>query len=280
MRIVGIGGCNLDILGIPDGEMVLRDSNPGSVVIRTGGVTHNILRRLALKGYEVQLITALGEGLLSDALQRECVSEGVRLDYALRTGAQPGIYLCLHERSGDMFSAVNAMAAMEALDPDTALAALEKAGQADAFVVDANLREDTLRAVCAAVKGRGLLFMDPVSARKGVRARWAYPYLDVFKPNRLEAELLSGERDVAAAAAFFRARGVKKVFISLGADGTWYQGDGDAGLCPALPLRDPALATGAGDALCAGIIDALLGGESVTEAARRGNQWAHEALKE
>lgn len=280
MRVVGIGGCNLDILGVPDGEMALRDSNPGTVAFRPGGVTCNILRRLSLKGYETCLITALGQGPLADELEKQCSKDGVRLDHALRNASQPGIYLCLHENSGEMLCAVSAMSAMEALTPKAALEALEKAGPADAFVVDCNLREDTLAAVCAFLYGKGLLFMDPVSARKGIRARSVYRYLDAFKPNRLEARALSGETDIDAAAAYFRAQGVKRVFISLGPGGTWYRGEGGGGLCPTQPLTGRALTTGAGDALCAGIIDALLKGASTEEAARRGNLWAREALEE
>ena len=279
MRIIGIGGCNVDILGLPEGELMLRDSNPGSVTLRPGGVAHNILRRLKKKGHSASLVTVLGEGPLSAWLENACALEGLDITHALRTGTAC-TYMCLHERSGDMLCGINAMEGMEALSPDRALKALYELGPAQAYVVDTNLREDTLQAVCEAVKGKGVLFLDPVSVAKGGRAKGVYPCLTAFKPNRFEAEQLSGQRDPEKAAAYFRDQGVENVFISLGGNGVYYDGQGGKGLCPALPLKSKALLTGAGDALSAGILDALLAGLDASASARHGCIWAHEALEE
>ena len=279
MKIIGIGGCNVDILGLPREELALRDSNPGSVTLRAGGVAHNILRCLNARGHVTPLVSVLGQGPLSDWLADQCRGEGLDISQSLREGPAC-TYLCLHESSGDMLCAINAMDAMEALTPVRALRALDALGPADAYVLDTNLRDDTLEAVCHHLKGRAPLFLDPVSAVKGGRAESVYGCLTALKPNRYEAERLSGMRDPAAAAAFFREKGVQNVFISLGGRGVYYAGDGGEGLCPALPLTNMALLTGAGDALSAGILDALLEGLNAPAAARRGCLWAHEALEE
>ena len=41
-KAIVVGGLNLDICGLPDGELVPRDSNIGRVEMRAGGVGHNI----------------------------------------------------------------------------------------------------------------------------------------------------------------------------------------------------------------------------------------------
>ena len=47
-HIAVVGGMNMDIGGRPEGRLVARDSNPGAVTMRPGGVGHNIACDLRL----------------------------------------------------------------------------------------------------------------------------------------------------------------------------------------------------------------------------------------
>ena len=46
-KIVGIGGANIDINFKVKNEFLLRDSNPGKLLLSSGGVNRNILENLS-----------------------------------------------------------------------------------------------------------------------------------------------------------------------------------------------------------------------------------------
>ena len=76
-RIAVIGGMNMDIGGSPAGELRLRDSNPGTVSLRPGGVGRNIAHDLRLLGLEVSLVSALGDDPFGRALLESCEALGL-----------------------------------------------------------------------------------------------------------------------------------------------------------------------------------------------------------
>ena len=167
------------------------------------------------------------------------------------------------------------MSAMERLTPEAMESRMQALNRADACVLDTNLSPETLRYIArrAAVP----LILDPVSCAKASRARDILPFLAAIKPNRLEAEALTGEKNVEKAAAALLAAGVKRVFVSLGAEGVYYADAACAGYQSARPL--PTIpATGAGDALCAGLTLSLLMGRDTRACAQAGQDAAYQAL--
>ena len=274
-RVAVVGGMNLDLLATPHSPLIPRDSTPGDIVMRPGGVGRNIAARLSEMGAQVSLITALGNDQRAEWLKRLCADQGIDLSLAVRTSRPAPCYLCIHDHTGDMALAVNDMSAMEALTPDSLEKRLDAINQADGCVLDANLPAETLRFLAENVTVP--LILDPVSCAKAPRARAILPHLAAIKPNRWEAEALTGERDMEKAAEKLLQCGVQSVFISLGPEGVYYAGAEERGFLPATPL--PALPmTGAGDALCAGLTLALLRGESIRACAQAGQDAAHAAL--
>ena len=275
MRIAVVGGMNLDLLGFPAGVLLPRDSNPGRVVFRPGGVGRNIAARLAAMGQQPLLITALGNDERAELLRGFCASAGIDLSLSLETACPSPCYLCIHDEKGDMSAAISDMTAMDWLTPEAMALRMETVNNASACVLDANPPAETLLYIARHAKTP--LILDPVSCVKAQRVRDVLPYLWAIKPNQLEAAALTGENSPQQAADALLRAGVKNVFISLGAEGVYYAGAGERGIIPALPL--PALPlTGAGDALCAGLTLALLRGESPRDCAKAGCQAAHDAL--
>ena len=274
-RVTVVGGMNLDLLGIPDVPLIARDSTPGRIALCPGGVGRNIAARLSEAGAAVRLITALGRGERAEILERMCRASGIDLSLSVITDCPAPCYLCIHDDQGDMVLAVNDMSAMERLTPEAMESRMEALNASDACVLDANVPESALAYIArhASVP----LILDPVSCAKAPRAKAILPYLAAIKPNRLEAEALTGERNVEKAAAALLRAEVKNVFISLGAEGMYYAGGTCAGYQPARPL--PIVpATGAGDALCAGLTLALLAGEDIRACAQAGQDAAYRAL--
>ncbi len=91
-------------------------------------------------------------------------------------------------------------------------------------------------------------------------------------PGINEGKLLTGESTPEGIAAFYHGRGVKNVIVKLGKDGAYFsEKDGKSGISPSFPVRKIVDTVGAGDGFAAGVISALAEGESLEEAAFRGN---------
>lgn len=275
MTVTVIGGMNLDFLGVPDGALVPRDSNPGRVILRPGGVGRNIAFHLRRLGGEARLITALGQDQHARMLADACRRQGIDLSLSVRTDRPCPVYLCIHDEQGEMVAAVSDMDALTCLTPDQIAVRAAAINAGDACVLDANLPAETLRA--AAQKISVPLIADPVSTAKAPRLRDILPHLTAVKPNQLEAAALTGESRPELAAEALLKMGVKNVFISLGREGVYFAGGRERGLMPAPALPAVPL-TGPGDALCAGLTMALIQGKSPRECARLGCQAAYDAL--
>ena len=275
MRITVVGGMNLDLLATPSSPLLSRDSTPGHITVRAGGVGRNIAARLSRWGVQVSLITALGGDERAEWLERLCRQDGIDLSAALTTDRPAPCYLCIHDYRGDMALAVNDMSAMDCLTPERMTERMDAVNAADGCVLDANLPAATLLLI--ARRATVPLILDPVSCAKAGRARDILSRLAAIKPNALEAEALTGQRNVEFAAQTLIGQGVRNVFISLGAEGVYFACREEKGYLPALPL--PALpATGAGDAFCAGLTLALLQGQGARSCAEAGLAAAHDAL--
>ena len=275
MRITVVGGMNLDILGLPVEKMLPRDSTPGLVTLRPGGVGRNIAARLARKGAQVSLITALGNDERARMLFSFCQEAALDLSLAIQTDCPAPCYLCIHDEKGDMAQAINDMRAMEKITPAAMESRLPFINQADGCVLDANLSPETLLYIAKNVQVP--LFLDPVSCAKAPRIQPILPYLTAIKPNLMEAQALTGEQEPEKAARALVRAGVKNVFISMGEKGVYFASENESGIAAAIPLPHLPL-TGAGDALCAGVTMALLGGASANESAKQGCLAAYEAL--
>ena len=96
------------------------------------------------------------------------------------------------------------------------------------------------------------------------------PHLDLLTVSLAEAQGISGEREPASAAAWFRDRGVAEVALKLGPDGCYVAGAEFEGELPAFPVR-AVDGTGAGDAFVAGVLYGRLAGWPLVDAARLAN---------
>ena len=112
------------------------------------------------------------------------------------------------------------------------------------------------------------IFADPVSTSKAEKLRPVLGKLHTLKPNRMEAELLSGvsitdEASLNAAADALLATGLRRVFISLGGDGVFAADHTSRLHLPVLPAK-MVNTTGCGDAFMAAITWAYLQGTDLS----------------
>ena len=273
--VIVIGGMNMDVLGTPHAPLLPRDSNPGTVTLRPGGVGRNIAWGIARLSVAVELITATGNDAFGAALLQSCAADGIGTAHAMTAPSASGTYFCLHDADGDMLYAINQMQAVETLSPERLAPLLPVCNSAPLVVLDANLPENTLSYLADVITAP--LFVDPVSAHKARRVLPILPRLHAIKPNRLEAECMTGidcstEAGVRKAADFFLSQGVRHVYISMGRDGAYYAGDAQQGMLPPALPADASIqdTTGAGDAMTAGLIWAELKGFPIERCALSG----------
>ena len=266
-----IGGAAMDITGIPYGPLQMEDSNPGMLQKSLGGVGRNIGENLVRLGVGVKVITALGDD--DDGREIAVAGEKLGMDFShtlVLPDESTACYLAVLDEARDMRVAIASMDIFRRLSADFLASKAEVIRRAAVIVLDANLEPDTL-AYMAQEFGDRPLFVDMVSANKCVRLRPLLGSFHTVKPNKLEAAQLSGlsihePGDLPKLTAWFVARGVQRVFISLGSEGLYcgsregYQHVG----AQVVPLIS---ATGAGDACMAGLVYGHLQGLSVADTA-------------
>lgn len=91
-------------------------------------------------------------------------------------------------------------------------------------------------------------------------------------PGLGEGKILTGQSTPEGVAEFYHSMGVKNVIVKVGKDGAYFSEKGGAsGYSAAFPVREVVDTVGAGDGFAAGVISALAEGETLEEAAFRGN---------
>lgn len=222
---VVVGGVNVDIGGKSFAPLVEADSNPGTVHISLGGVGRNIAHNLSLLGTDVRMLTAFGDDVHGQRIAASCAELGIDASHARRiTGGTTSTYLYLTDEHGEMALAVSDMEICKKITPTYLAGNLSLLQNARLVIADANIPQESL--IYLAENCTAPLFCDPVSTAKAEKLRPILSRIHTLKPNKLEAELLSGVKiegpgDVEKAAQALLSKGVQRIFISLGAEGVY-----------------------------------------------------------
>ena len=271
--VVVVGGVNVDIGGRSFSPLVAADSNPGVVTTSLGGVGRNIAHNMSRLGLDVRLLTAYGDDLNGERVATSCAQLGIDLRHALRIpGAATSTYLYLTDPEGEMALAVSDMTVCEQITPDYLAANLSVINNARAVVLDANIPEESLRYL--AENCTAPLFVDPVSTTKAKKLFPILSRIHTLKPNQLEAELLTGipirsKADVETAAGKLLEMGVKRVFITRGAEGVYAATKEEGQWQPILPGQ-MVNTTGCGDSFMGALVWAFVEELDLETAAKAG----------
>ena len=268
---VVVGGVNMDIGGRSWAPLVAKDSNPGKVTMSLGGVGRNIAHNMSLLGVDTRFLTAFGDDLYAQKIAASCGELGIDISQALRVpGGSTSTYLFIGGNDGDMALALSDMDIYEKVDPAFLHSRLPLLQNAQLIVADTNIPAESLAWLAEHVEVP--IFADPVSTAKAVKLKPILGKLHTLKPNRIEAELLSGvpitdEVSLVTAAGTLLDTGLKRVFISLGSDGVYAADHSSAVRLPCLPAKMKN-ATGAGDAFMSALVWAYLEGTDLEHTAQ------------
>ncbi len=268
--IAVVGGANIDIFGKPYKKMTERDSNPGKVNYSLGGVGRNIAHNLSLLTNNIKLITLLGDDIWSKSITSSCTELGIDTSLCLHLpGASTSTYLFITDESGDMLQAVSDMDIYSNLTPEFLESRMTVINNQSLCICDTNIPTESLEYLLKNTTCP--VFVDTVSTAKAVKLQGLLDRVHTLKPNRIEAELLSGieisnVKTLQTAAERILSFGVKQVFISMGSKGVYMANASTSSMLPCYPT-EVVNTTGSGDAFMAGIAWSYINGMDIKKQA-------------
>ena len=275
-EIVVVGAACLDVKGQIAGDIIAGTSNPGSVRISVGGCARNVAENLARLGMPTALLSVVCQDDFGRTIVRQTERAGVDTDHVLISCDQhSAAYMALLSAQSNLLVGVDDTAAASALTPEYIGDHADLLRHARMVVIDANVPLESAEMLLAICQSAGVpVALDPVAYAPALRYRSLAGSFYLMTPNGVEAQALTGlpvasaEQGAIAAKHLINA-GVQIAIITLGQAGLVYA-TGDAnGYVPAIKVEvvDP---TGAGDALTAAVVYALLNDIPVDEAVRLG----------
>ena len=259
-EITIIGGITADVEGHPSEMLLHGESNPAKLMMSYGGVGRNIGENLGRMKASVSFHSLVGDDILGRNALVELKELGIDVSgVQVEKGENTAMNLSILNLFGDLELALCNTDALERISKEFIDRVAEDSKKSSIVALDTNLTEETLAYATDCFDGIPL-FLDPVSAEKAERAKKVIGKFHTIKPNRTEAEVLTGIdiMDLAAlekAGEWFLNAGVKRVFITLSAGGVYYCDEkGSCVLRPA-PLSTAVVsANGSGDAFSAAIL--------------------------
>ena len=273
--VVVIGAASMDTKGRARGELILATSNPGQIRVSAGGVGRNIAENLGRFGVPTLLLSAVGDDEAGRHILEVTEAGGVDVSQVIVSDSRSAAYLAVLDERGAMRLSVDDMVIMEEVTPRYIYDRRRFIKGAKIVVMDANLSPAAIAsALRLATKAGVPVCVDPVSVALAPRLKDHLSYLSIITPNAQEAEILSESpvRDrfeATAAAQKLVSLGVEVAIITLAERGLCYATSQEKGHIPAIDC-EVADATGAGDALTAGVVYGLVNDFPISEAVRLG----------
>ncbi|MBA4784437.1 MAG: carbohydrate kinase family protein [Rhizobiales bacterium] len=274
-RVLVLGGAHLDRRGRISGDTAMGASNPGAWMEEIGGGAFNVARNLAILGHQVTMVSPRGGDMTADKIAAAAEAAGV-IDrpFVFLDRATPS-YTAILERDGNLVVALADMDLYRLFGPRRlqVRALRQSIEEAELIVCDANLPAETLTALCAVASQAGVPVAGiAISPAKVVRFSAALPALGYLFMNAAEAAALCGSQAATAATwpVHLRRKGLRAGVVTDGGHKlAAFDATESLTMAPP-PLTYTADVTGAGDALAAGTLDALLRHKGLPEAIRCG----------
>ncbi|MGL4763316.1 MAG: carbohydrate kinase family protein [Sarcina sp.] len=253
--ILVFGASIVDIFGFSKSKYRPYNSTPGEVKMSFGGVCRNIAENMARVDANVKFISILGDDANGKAMIRHGQEFGYDMsDSLVLEGMTTPTYLAILDEYGEMVSAVVDVKSIDRMSPEFIETKREIIENAEYVVLDS---DNPVIMEYLLTNFNTKFILDPVSAEKAKSVKHLIKYFHTIKPNRHEAEILAGfpiidDEDLIRASNYFRELGVEKVFISLDAEGIFYNDGKECGKICAGKV-EVVNVTGAGDSFVSGM---------------------------
>ena len=258
--IVGIGACNVDVYGKSEIKIRKNYDHPAKIHSSIGGVMYNIIANYTMLDVNAKLITAYSDDIYGRAIVDKCCLAKIDINDSLMVrNTSSGIFMQVQDENNDMHLAICDMSILHNLDVDFIRTKKNILRNSKCVVIDPSLNDETIIEIINICKGVVPIYVDPISENYALKMRKYLKDIDLIKPNKSELEVLANckikdDDSLIKAVKKVLAKGTKKVVVSLGKDGILYM-DKDIQIKRKLKHEKRMVnASGAGDALMAGLL--------------------------
>ena len=266
MTVVVVGNAALDLA-----YQVERLPGPGETVLarkRTvdvGGKGLNQAIMAHRAGAEVRFCAGLGQDPAAAVIRARLDAEGLGTDWLISVPCASDESIVWLARSGEncIVSTDEAARRLAPADIESLLAGVTSG---DVLLLQGNLSRDVTGTALARGRAAGATtILNPAPITFDYTDLW--PLVDIAILNRIEAQTLTGEVAIDAAAAMLRRRGAGKVVLTLGPEGALVHEASGPQHLPAPPVL-AVDTTGAGDVLAGVVASAVDRGLPIVPAVR------------
>ena len=284
MPMVVVGNVFVDIKGFPDNKYIPAGRNSGWVEFVHGGVGRNVAEDIANVELRPRFVSMVDDTEQGEAVVRKLRNHKVDTRYVAAVPNGMGLWLAIHDATGDIVSSISKRPEMDAL-----IRMLDEHGDeifedADSIVVEIDMDQDVIKRVFHyAGKYGKKVFAVVANMSIASQRRDFFHSTDCFVCNAQEAGILFAddyfqtmEPDELVEALSDRvvSARIPSMVVTMGSRGAVYADKhGSCGYFPpeSVKVRDTS---GAGDAFCAGVAIGLTYGKSLPEAADIGARLA------
>jgi ribokinase len=277
-RIAVVGSANIDLTTFTN-----QFPKPGETIfgqkfdLGFGGKGANQAVAARLCGAEVFMVARVGSDLFGPATIENFRRQGIDSTHVKQIeGLSSGVAPIFVEPNGQNRILV-VKGANDALKPADVDAAAETLKSADCIVLQFEIPVETVYYTIRFARTHGIrCILNPAPAQPVDLG--ALKDLDYFVPNESEAETITGRpvknvEDAKKCAEQLVAGGIRRVIITLGANGSLLAGSDGSEQVPPFPVNSVD-STGAGDAFIGSFAVFLAEGVAEKEAVRRANLYA------
>jgi len=276
--VLVLGAAGMDVVGRLQSDLKPATSSPARIRRSYGGVARNVAENLARLGQPVRLISVVGKDKNGDEILEHTAKAGVDVSAVLRCEEYPtGYYMGVVDKNGMLKFAVDDMRLMAEMTTQYLKEHEELFKTASMVFVDANLPVKSLRTASSLARRAKIpICGDTASFTLAERLTKFLPKYHLLTANSKEAGVLTGlsfessDRETAMEAARSLVnQGTRIALVTLAEYGVVYATSETTGHISAIRTRitDP---TGAGDAMTAAVLFALLNDIDLDDAIRLG----------
>ncbi len=271
-----IGASNIDIIGVSNSKIVMKDSNPGKIELVFGGVGKNIAENLYRLEEKVELLTFIGGGNFGKANQDYFKDLGIPFHHSIiDENKECGMYMAIHDSDGSISSGINDFSFIEGIQKEDFIDLEDYIQSFDILCFDTNLSEEVLTYLITKYKDK-FIVVDGVSQVKAKRIHSVLQDINILKLNRSELSSLLDKPvdDVILGVKSLIELGLKHCIVTNGNEAITYNIEKRIYQTLVFEPTKIVSSVGAGDALLSGIIYGLNQGKSMHEALNYGKKAA------
>ena len=288
MPMVVVGNVFVDIKGFPDNKYIPAGRNSGWVEFVHGGVGRKVAEDIANVELRPRFVSMVDETAEGQAVLRRLRNHKVDTRFVAAVPDGMGIWLAIHDATGDIVSSISKRPSMDALVEMLDRHGDEIFADADSIVVEIDMDKEIIKRVFHyAEKYRKKVYAVVANMSIAALRRDFLQSIDCFVCNAQEAGILFAddymqsmepEELVEALARAVSSARIPAMVVTMGSRGAVFATmDGQKGHCAARPVnvRDTS---GAGDAFCSGVAIGLTYGKSLAEASDIGARLASSVI--